>query len=265
MVPNGPNAPSGAVGGRDAPGGGRPELPLLSFASVHKGYRDGPRTVSLLHDVSFELWQGHSLGIYGAARSGKSTLLRLAASIESPDSGSVRFEGVDVHSHRPTLLRGPIALLTPDDRSPAPPDTVMDQVAIACGAASRSLRQARRAALAALDRVGGASLSALPSAALSASDRALVSLACALVREPRVLLVDEPAPLPSILDRERFCALLRDVSRERHIALLVASEDMSTLQGLSTLASLASGELCLADQPPKVVPFPHRPAAGEGW
>ena len=57
-------------------------------------------------------------------------------------------------------------------------------------------------------------------------------LARALVREPRLLLVDEPAPMPSLRDRERFCATLREVASERGIALLIASEDMSTLQGV---------------------------------
>jgi ABC-type glutathione transport system ATPase component len=263
------------------------EGPLLSFSSVTKRFRDGSRTLTPLEDVSFELWPGASLGVYGGRRSGKSTLLRLAAAIDLPDAGRVLFEGVDFldksgvpglgrasrwrpvggrgrarRRKREELLRGPIALIA-EDRLTTPGETVMDRVALARGAAGSSLHEARRAALTALDRVGAAGLCALTTAALSGGERALVSLACALVREPRLLLVDEPPPLPSLSERERFCALLREVSRERDIALLVASEDIGALQGLSSLSSLSGGELCVADQPSKVLRFPRRPAAGE--
>ena len=69
-------------------------------------------------------------------------------------------------------------------------------------------------------------------------------LARALVREPRLLVVDEPAPMPSLGERERFCALLRATPSERGIALLMASEDLAVLQGLAVLGSIADGELC---------------------
>jgi ABC-type molybdenum transport system ATPase subunit/photorepair protein PhrA len=96
---------------------------------------------------------------------------------------------------------------------------------------------------------------------LSPTERARVMLARALVRAPRLLVVDEPAPLPSLLERERFCALLRSVAHERSIALLVASEELSTLQGIAVLASLSAGELCSTEEPGTVVEFPRRRAA----
>jgi len=69
-------------------------------------------------------------------------------------------------------------------------------------------------------------------------------LARALVREPRLLLVDEPAPMPSLTDHERFCATLRRIAAERGIALMMASENLATLGGMGTLMSLsARGEL----------------------
>jgi putative ABC transport system ATP-binding protein len=262
------------------------ECPVLSFERVGRRYRDGARTWALLEDVSFELWAGESLGVYGPRRSGKSTLLRVAAGIDVPDEGRVLFEGVDLDSRgvppprpatrcrraggrertwwrkREELWRGPIALVA-EDLVAAPGETVMDRVATARGASGSSLEEARRAALSALDRVGGAGLCALRTSRLSAGERALVALAGALVREPRLLLVDEPAALPGLAERERFCTLLREVAREREIALFVVSEDMVALQGMAALGSLAGGELCMAAPPTTVVPFPRRPTAGE--
>jgi putative ABC transport system ATP-binding protein len=242
------------------------QAPLLSFSNVSKRHGEGDRETVVLDSVSFELRAGGGIGIYGERRAGKSTLLRLAAGLDLPDGGSVRFEGREPAAmskgERACLLRGPIALLTPDGWLPSPGETVMDHVAMSVGSAGLSLREARRRALGALDRAGVAGVSAEEmTVSLSPTERARVMLARALVRAPRLLVVDEPAPLPSLLERERFCALLRSVAHERSIALLVASEELSTLQGIAVLASLSAGELCSTEEPGTVVEFPRRRAA----
>lgn len=233
--------------------------PLLSFANVSRRYTDGAREIAVLDDVSLQVEPGAIVGVYGARRAGKSTLLRLAAAIEPPDAGTVHFDGRDVTrisaSERARLLRSSIALLTAADWLPGPGETVLDHVAVSAGGAGLTLREARRRAHGALDRVG---LPAVVGAAeltgsLSLRERALAMLARALVRAPRLLLVDEPAPMPSPRDRERFCALLRAVAREREIALLMASEDMTALQGVDVLMSIAAGELCSSEQRGTVV------------
>jgi ABC-type multidrug transport system ATPase subunit len=254
--------------------------PLLSFARVCRRVREGAREAVVLDGVSFELDRGEAMGVYGSRRSGKSTLLRLAAGLESPDEGVVRFEGRAIAgeatgavageiaamsaAERARLLRGPLALLCAEGWSPSPGESVMDNVAMSAGAAGLSLRAARRLAVGALDATGVASVGAEEMAvSLSPSERARVMLARALVREPRLLLVDEPAPLPSLAERERFLSLLRTLARERGIALLVASEELSALQGLPVLASLSAGELCSTRTSATVVELPRR-RAGAG-
>jgi ABC-type lipoprotein export system ATPase subunit len=241
--------------------------PLLSFANVSRRCSDGSREIVLLDEVSFEIEAGVAVGLYGARRSGKSTLLRLAAAIESPDAGTVRFDGRDVtrisSSDRARLLRGPVALLTAADWLPSPGETVLDHVAMAAGSGGLTLRDARHRAYGALDRVGAAAVCGEElTASLSLRERARVMLARALVREPRLLVVDEPAPMPSLGDRERFCALLRAAARERGMALLMASEDMAALQGVDVLMSISAGELCSTEQRGTVVQLPRRRAAG---
>jgi predicted ABC-type transport system involved in lysophospholipase L1 biosynthesis ATPase subunit len=241
--------------------------PLLEFVGVGSRRREGERESVVLDDVCFVLQPGGSLGVYGQRRSGKSTLLRLAVGLETSDEGEVRFDGRALASmssgERARLLRGPIALLSTDGWLPSPGETVMDHVAMSAGSAGLSLREARRRALTALDRAGVAGASAEEmTVSLAPDTRARVMLARALVREPRLLAVDEPAPLPALLERERFCALLRAVARERSIALLIASEELSALQGVACLASLSAGELCSTEDRGTVVEFPRRRAGG---
>jgi ABC-type lipoprotein export system ATPase subunit len=244
---------------------GAPGLPLLAFANVSRRFSDGCAEVVVLDGVSFEMEAGVAVGLYGARRSGKSTLLRLAAAIESPDAGTVRFDGRDVTrismGERARLLRGPVALLSAADWLASPGETVLDHVAMSVGSGGLTLREARRRAHGALDRAGVAAVCGEElTASLSLRERAGVMLARALVREPRLLVVDEPAPMPSPGDRERFCATLRSVARERGMALLVASEDMTALQGLDVLMSISAGELCSTEERGTVVSLPRRRA-----
>jgi len=240
--------------------------PLLSFSSASKRYREGPRETTVLDRVSFDLYEGAAMGLYGERRSGKSTLLRLAAGIDSADEGSVRFEGRDLtgmsRGEQARLLRGPIALLRPAELLPGPGETVMDHVAMSAGSAGLSLREARRRALCALELAGVAGVCAEEiTMSLSPGERARVMLARALVREPRLLLVDEPASMPRLLERDRYCALLRSIARDRKIALLIASEDMGALQGVAALASISDGELCSTQESGAVLEFPRRSVA----
>jgi ABC-type lipoprotein export system ATPase subunit len=248
-----------------------PPAALLSFSGVSKRYPDGGREIVVFDRISFELAPGSSLGIRGPRHSGKSTLLRLAAAIESPDAGTITIAGRDVTRISPSeharLLRGTLALLSAADWMASAGETVLEHVACSLGSKGLTPREAKRRALETLDAVGVAGLAAEEiTGPLSLGERARVMLAEALVREPRLLLVDEPAPMPSLEDHERFCATLRTVARERGIALLIASESLGPLQGLGAQKTIsAGGELVSTsgEEPSTVVQGPW-PAAASG-
>ncbi|HYM56070.1 MAG TPA: ATP-binding cassette domain-containing protein [Solirubrobacteraceae bacterium] len=241
--------------------------PLLSFLDVSKRYPDGGREKVVLDRVSLEIDAGFSVGVYGARRSGKSTLLRMAAGIVLPDSGTVRFEGREMArmtgSERGRLLRGAIAFMAAGDWRANPRESVAEHVATSLGSEGLTMREAKRRALRILDEVGvGAAGAEEMTASLSLADRTRVMLARALAREPRLLVLDESALMPNIGDRERFHALLRSAARERGMALLVASEEMSAAQGFGVLMSISDGELCSSESHGTVVRLPGRRAAG---
>ena len=240
--------------------------PLLAFEDVSKSYPDGIRDVVVLDRVSFEVHAGVFVGILGERRSGKSTLLRLAAGIEAPTTGTVRFEGVDLASmssvRREQLLRHDVALMSVQDWSPNQNESVIDYVALSLGSDGSSLRDARYRARRVLARVGMSSRADDPARSLSLVEQARVVLARTLVREPSLLLVDEPAAMPSLSERDEFCALLRSLAAEQNITLVVASEEMAPLHGAGVLMSIGDGELCSTDEQASVVQLPRRRASG---
>lgn len=241
--------------------------PLLSFQDVCKRYPDGGREIVVLERVCLAVEPAAAVGVYGARRAGKSTLLRTAAGIELPDSGSVRFDGREITamstSERGRLLRGTIAFMSAEDWRANPRESVLDMVATSLGSEGLTMREARRRALGVLDEVGvGASLAQEMTSTLSFSDRTRVMLARALAREPRLLVLDEPALIPNLGERDRFYALLRSTALEREMALLVASEEIAALQGFAVLLSIADGEVSSSEAPGNVVQLPKRRAAG---
>jgi lipoprotein-releasing system ATP-binding protein len=242
--------------------------PLLSFLNVAKHYPDGGREIVVLDRVSLEIDPGTGVGVYGARRSGKSTLLRMAAGIVLADSGTVLFDGRDMArmsaGERGRLLRREIAFMAAGDWRTNPRESVVDHVATSLGSEGVTMREARHRALRALDHVGISAAGAQEAtASLSLDERARVMLARALAREPRLLVLDEPALMPKLSDRDRFRALLRTAAHERNMALLLSSEEMSGAAGIGVLMSIADGEVCSTEEQGTILQLPRRQAASE--
>jgi len=237
--------------------------PLLSFANVSKHYHDGGRQIRVLDRISLDIDAGVSVGVLGTRRSGKSTLLRLAAGITLPDSGAIHFRGRDITRmtgrERGRLLRGEVAFVSTADWRAASGESVVDHVATSLGSEGLTMREARRRASRALEHVEiGAGDAEEPMSSLSPAERARVLLARALAHEPFLLIADEPALTPSPSERDAFYALLRESTSERKITLLMSSQEMGALQGTRILMSIASGEVVSTEARGTVVPLPRR-------
>lgn len=242
-------------------------MALLRFENVTKHAADvGGRPLALLHAVSFEVQAGDSVGVWGMRRSGKSTLLRIAAGIELPESGAVRFEGEDVtqmaRRRRADLLRRKIGF-APMEWHATRNELVVDHVAMPVLSLGCSLRRAQLKARDVLDRVGATSRADARMTELSPGERTRVAIARALVRDPVLLIVDEPGSTPSPTDRDEIYALLRSLAKEG-LTLVVASEDIGAIRIARRAMTLSDGELRSSERAGHVVPFPDRRARRAG-
>jgi ABC-type Mn2+/Zn2+ transport system ATPase subunit len=114
----------------------------------------------------------------------------------------------------------------------------------------------------ALDRVGARSCADTRIDRLSAGERIRVELARALAREPRLLLVDEPAVLPGLSERRELYAVLRSLGADPGLALLVASEDLDAVVGARRIMSIDSGQVRSTDSRDNLIHLPGLRAGG---
>ena len=171
----------------------------MSLAALHEVEVDYPRRGRALGPFSLQIQPGEIVALAGASGCGKSTALRLLAGLEAPTRGRVERD----------LARGETSLVF---QAPTlmPWASALQNVSLPLQLAHRPVEETRASATAALERVGlGQALDAKP-AQLSGGMAMRVSLARALVTEPRLLLLDEPfAALDSITRR----GLIEDVHR----------------------------------------------------
>jgi predicted ABC-type transport system involved in lysophospholipase L1 biosynthesis ATPase subunit len=234
--------------------------PLLSVTQVTKRYVDGRREILVLDGVSLEIDPGDSVGMWGPKRSGKSTLLRVMAGIEQPDSGHVCFEGralqaMSARERARQLRHGGIALVSSEWRTQIV-RPVIELVATACASDGTPMREARALARKALARVDAAGCTDVRTDRLTLGERLRTALAMALVREPRLLLVDEPAVLPSPLEANELLLLLQSLGHEGELAVVIASENLAALSGATRTMAVSSGEVRSMDRDGVVVRLP---------
>lgn len=199
--------------------------PMLEFERVSTRRSD---IRPALTDVSFTLGRSEFVVIRGGNGAGKSVLLRLAAALETPDSGVVRVAGQDLarlpRRALPVLRRSlgivPQNLALLDDRS------VLDNVMLPALAAGTSGGEARTRAQTALTRCGidPAAAARLRPIQLGGGDRQRAALARGLVNRPALLLADEPT---AHLDARHAADMLQllAVFSDAGVTVLVASRD----------------------------------------
>jgi ABC-type ATPase involved in cell division len=239
--------------------------PLLSLTHVTKRYADGRHKTLVLDDVSLQIDEGDFVGMWGPKRSGKSTLLRVMAGIERPDSGEVSFLDRDLASmparKRSRLLRRRGIALASSNWQTQVVRPVVELVALAGGGDGTPMRDARTLARESLARVQATDCADVRTDRLTLGERLRVALAMALVREPRLLLVDEPAVLPSPIESDELYGLLRSLGEDRSLAVVIASENVAATAGTLRTMAVSSGEVRSMDEDGVVVQFPGPPAA----
>lgn len=226
---------------------------LLSLTNVCKTFWRGTVRVEVLQGVSLELAPGDFVAVFGQLGSGKTTLLRIAAGLDAPDEGEVRFDGRRIceltRRDLQRLRRHEIGFA--DRTGPSERElTALDYVAFPLIGTMRRATASRRA-METMRQLGLEPACADHTwAELTDGERTLVSIAHAIVREPKLLLADDPTSNLGLHERERTTALLHQLAVEQRMSILMTAPDLAAAVRAHEVQSLSDGELIAPSPPP---------------
>ena len=237
-------------------------MALLEITGLSKRFPDGRRELIVLGDVNVEVYENDFVGLWGMSRSGKSTLLRIIAGVEPPDAGSVRLDGTELtelsQDARVRLVRENMALAAFGWHSHRN-RLVHEHIVLAASADPRVTGKGARAmARRALKRLDVLACAERRLDQLSFDEQIRVELARAIVRSPRLLLIDDPPSLPSPSEDGRLREAITSLGKEAGCAVILASSDLGVIERAERMMSIGSGELRVMDEAGVVVPFPDR-------
>jgi ABC-type multidrug transport system ATPase subunit len=213
---------------------------LLELEHVSKRYGRGSGERVALDDVCLELHAGELAAVWGRRHSGRSTLLRVAAGVEAPDTGVVCFEGRNLRGRRARALGG-VRYCWKTFRA-GEGEVVLDLLVVGQLACGVSPVVARSRARAALKRAGVERCAALRPRELNSAEAVRVVIARALVLGPKLLVIDEPTIGVDLLARDGILLLLRSLADEG-IAVLASAGETTGLSGTDRPLTLSKGEL----------------------
>ena len=219
---------------------------MYELTAVCKDYSNGSGTIRAVQDVNVVIPDGEWVAIQGRTGHGKSTLLNLLGGLDRPSSGQVRLDGRDLGRMREaqlTRLRASAVGFIFQTFNLVPTLSSAENVEAALIPLRFGSAERRRRVAAALDSVGLADRSRHLPSALSGGQQQRVGIARALVKEPRVLLADEPTGNLDEDTRDEIIDLLAKLWRDRGLTLVLVSHDSAVVRHAQRVGVMSNGRL----------------------
>ena len=228
---------------------------MISVKDLHKSFGG----VTVLDGISTQVERGDVVCIIGPSGSGKSTFLRCLNRLETPDSGQILLDGVDLTDPRTDLDRQRMKMgMVFQQFNLFPHMTVLKNLTMAPMLLKKESQQtAEQRAMTLLDRVGLADRAGEYPARLSGGQKQRIAIVRALCMEPEVLLFDEPT---SALDPEMVGEVL-DVMKElaqSGMTMVVVTHEMAFARTVSDrVVFMDKGTVCEEGVPERVFGSPE--------
>ncbi len=222
----------------------RPAGAQVELVSVTKTRRQGRAVVAALADVSLTVPPGQIVAVTGPSGAGKSSLLQLVGGLDTPDSGRVLVDGVDIgrlSGRHSAAFRGSVGFVFQRYHllsTLSALDNVISPVLPL--RVDFDKRERGRQLLAAVGLAGQAEV---PARELSGGQQQRVAIARALVNRPRLLLADEPTGNLDSRTGEDILDLLTELQAEHGMTMLLATHDSTVASQCQRLVELRDGRL----------------------
>ncbi|PRZ06437.1 putative ABC transport system ATP-binding protein [Isoptericola sp. CG 20/1183] len=216
---------------------------MYQLKNVTKTYT-GKRTVHALRSVDLEIGDGELVAIQGPTGGGKSTLLQMLGGLDRPTSGSVLLAGDDLAKLSDgalTSARAERIGFVFQHYNLIPTLTAAENVATAMVPLHVKAEKRTRRALEALASVGLAERADHLPGELSGGQQQRVAIARALVKEPRVLLADEPTGNLDEATRDEIVELLEGLWKEEGLTIVMVTHDTAVARRAQRRLRIAKG------------------------
>ncbi|MFE7351625.1 ABC transporter ATP-binding protein [Streptomyces sp. NPDC057543] len=220
----------------------------LNLTDITLTYPDGESRLTALDRVGLDVPKGSLTAVVGPSGSGKSSLLAVAATLITPEAGTVTIDGTSTtgmtRGELTDLRRHKIGIVFQQPNL-LPSLTAAEQLQVMARIDGRSPSAARPRAMELLDAVGLTDQAGRRPHQLSGGQRQRINIARALMNDPTVLLVDEPT---SALDHDRGAAVIDLITRLTHqkaTATVLVTHDRAHLTAVDQIAEVHDGRLTL--------------------
>ena len=219
---------------------------MYKLSGVTKNYPKGRSTVAALRGVDLVIEDGEWLAIQGPTGHGKTTLLQMLGGLDRPSSGIVEFDGHDLAQLREaevTKVRARSIGFVFQTFNLVPTLSALENVETALVPLRVGADARRQRATMALEAVGlGDRLQHVPGE-LSGGQQQRVAIARALVKEPKVLLADEPTGNLDEDTRDEIIGLLETMWRQRGLTMVLVTHDSSIARRAQRIGVMKNGRL----------------------
>jgi putative ABC transport system ATP-binding protein len=219
---------------------------MYTLTSLTKNYSQPKRTVTALNGVDLTIPDGQLVAIQGPTGGGKSTLLQMLGALDRPTSGSIALRGDDLS----TLSEAKLATIRASEIgfvfqgfNLIPTLTALENVEMALVPAKVPAQERVHRATQALESVGlGERATHLPNE-LSGGQQQRVAIARALVKNPKVLLADEPTGNLDEQTRDEIMQLLESLWREQNLTIIIVTHDSAVAKRAERRLRIANGTI----------------------
>ncbi|MFD8300959.1 ABC transporter ATP-binding protein [Streptomyces sp. NPDC059690] len=223
---------------------------MYELRNVTKRYTRGKDTVDALDGVDLSIADGDRLVIQGPTGGGKSTLLQMLGGLDRPTAGEVSLDGTDLaklSEARLTRVRSENIGFVFQSFNLIPTLTAQENVETALVPLGVKVRDRRERAAEALRSVGlGERLGHLPSE-MSGGQQQRVAIARALVKQPKVLLADEPTGNLDESMRDEIMDVLERMWKELGLTFIMVTHDSAIARKAPRLATIRKGKLTVKE------------------
>ncbi|MEV1024381.1 ABC transporter ATP-binding protein [Streptomyces sp. NPDC050264] len=224
---------------------------MYELTGVTKQYRRGKETVDALRGVDLTVADGGRLVIQGPTGGGKSTLLQMLGGLDRPTAGSVVLDGVDLATlseAKLTRVRSEKIGIIFQSFNLIPTLTAQENVETALVPLGLKVAERRERAAEALKSVGlGERLTHLPSE-MSGGQQQRVAIARALVKNPKVLLADEPTGNLDESTRDEIMDVLEGLWREHGLTFIMVTHDSTLAKKAPRVATIRKGRITVTEK-----------------